>query len=42
MVIASDVNDAELFDAEKRLLVIDTEMRLSFSEKKQARTEPSL
>ena len=33
----SDVNDAE-----PRLLVIDTEPRLSFSEKKRARSEPRL
>ena len=31
---SSGVNNTELFDAESRLLVIDTEPRLSFSEKK--------
>ena len=39
MVYSSDINDAELFDAEPRLLVIDAELRLSFSEKKRARDE---
>ena len=31
---SSGVNNIEVFDAESRLLVIDTEPRLSFSEKK--------
>ena len=31
-----DVNGAEIFDAEPRLLVIDAEPRLSFLEKKKA------
>ena len=30
----SDVNDAEIFDSEQRLLVIDAETRLTFSENK--------
>ena len=34
----NDVNDTELFNAEPRLLAIDTESRLSFSVKK---TSPS-
>ena len=38
-VMTSDVNHAELFDAEPRLLVIDDEPRLSFSEEKK--TSPS-
>ena len=36
-VCISDVNDAE-----PRLLVFNAEPRLSFSEKKRARTEPKL
>ena len=38
----SDVNDTELFNAELRLLVIDAEPRLLFSEKRRARSEPRL
>ena len=39
----SGVNNTELFDAEPRLLVIDAEPRLSFSEeKKRALAEPRL
>ena len=33
-VMTSDVNDAALFNAEPRILGIDTEPRLSFAEKK--------
>ena len=35
IVLSSDVNDDMLFDAEPRLLVIDAETRLSFSEEKK-------
>ena len=38
-IYISDVNDAKIFNAEPRLLVIYTELILSFSEKKRARTE---
>ena len=38
----SDVNDAELFNAEPRILVIDAEPILSFSEKKRPQAEPRL
>ena len=33
-VCISDVNEAEIFDADPRISVIDAELRLSFSEKK--------
>ena len=38
--IYSDVNDAGLFNAEPRLLVIDAEPRFLFLEKKLTRVEP--
>ena len=34
-ISSSGVNNSELFDAEPRLLVIDAEPRLSFSEKNE-------
>ena len=41
-ILSSGVNNTERFDAEPRLLVIDAEPKLSFSEKKRARAEPRL
>ena len=40
---SSGVNNTETFDAEPRILVIDAEPRLSFSEEKiRARADPRL
>ena len=41
-ISSSGANNTELFDAKPRLLVIDAEPRLSFSEKKRTRAEPRL